>query len=540
MNERVRCTLAREALTLSNVNAFYGDSHILHGVGFSLTEGHVLALLGRNGAGKTTCISTIVGFLTPKEGDIRLFDEAIGGLSPERISRLGIGLVPQGRRIFPSLTVRENLIVARQRENAAAKPWNVERIFELFPRLQERHAQFAGTLSGGEQQMLAIGRALMGNPRVLLLDEPSEGLAPLIVAEVGRTIKRLKEEGQSIVLVEQNRKLALEVADQAVILNTGRCVFAGEASEITEELITQHLGVYHAHERSHRTEVKKMKVGVCGTGRMGASIAQRLIAVGHEVGVWNRDATKTKPLTDAGAKLYASPAALAGGCEAVYRPPNGLLKAELAGKLIIDMSTVRPDTMISVGSAVALKGAGFVECPVGGSTVPAREGKLFGLVGGTNADVARAMPLLEQLCRRIEHVGALGAGATMKLAVNLPLLVYWQALGEALTICKPLNLPAERLIDIPSDTAGAPAAMKGRGAIIAKVLGGAPLGGTAFGITAAKKDLATAVPFAASLHAELPVAKTALACFEEAEADGLGEAEATTVSVHWTRRKPRS
>jgi branched-chain amino acid transport system ATP-binding protein len=239
--------LAPEALALSNVHAFYGDSHILHGVGFSLKEGDVLALLGRNGAGKTTCISTIVGFLTPKEGDIRLFGEPIGGMSPERISRLGIGLVPQGRRIFPSLTVRENLIVARQREKAPAKRWNVARIFELFPRLQERHTQFAGTLSGGEQQMLAIGRALMGNPRVLLLDEPSEGLAPLIVAEVGRTIKRLKEEGQSIVLVEQNRKLALEVADQAVILNTGRCVFTGNAAAITEELITQHLGVYHAH-----------------------------------------------------------------------------------------------------------------------------------------------------------------------------------------------------------------------------------------------------------------------------------------------------
>jgi 3-hydroxyisobutyrate dehydrogenase len=296
-----------------------------------------------------------------------------------------------------------------------------------------------------------------------------------------------------------------------------------------------------------------MKVGVCGTGRMGAAIAQRLIAVGHEVGVWNRDATKTKPLVDDGAKAFASPAALAEGCdtvvvmllndaatEAVYRGANGLLTAKLADKLVIDMSTIRPDTMASVGNAVTQLGAAFVECPVGGSKVPAKEGKLFGLVGGTEADVARANPLLEQLCRRIEHVGPLGAGATLKLAVNLPLLVYWQALGESLTICKPLNLPAERLIDILSDTAGAPAAMKGRGAIIAKVLGGAPLGETAFGITAAKKDLATAVQFAASLHAELPVAKSALACFEEAEADGLGEADATTVSVHWTRRKPRS
>jgi 3-hydroxyisobutyrate dehydrogenase len=296
-----------------------------------------------------------------------------------------------------------------------------------------------------------------------------------------------------------------------------------------------------------------MKIGVCGTGRMGAAIAQRLIAVGHEVGVWNRDAKKTKPLTNAGAKLYGSPAELAGGCEAVvvmllndaateavYRGPNGLLKAELAGKLIIDMSTVRPDTMISVGSAVTQKSAGFVECPVGGSTVPAKEGKLFGLLGGPDADVARAMPLLEQMCRRIEHVGGLGAGATMKLAVNLPLLVYWQALGESLTICKPLNLPAERLIDILSDTAGAPAAMKGRGAVIAKVLGGAPLGETAFGISAAKKDLATAVQFAASIHAELPVAASALACFEEAEAAGLGDADATTVSVRWSQRPAKS
>src|ERR1700761_1564107 len=180
MNGRARCTLAREALTLSNVNAFYGDSHILHGVGFSLQEGHVLALLGRNGAGKTTCISAIAGFLTPKGGEIRLFGSAIEGMSPKRISHLGIGLVPQGRRIFPSLTVRENLIVARQRDKTTDKPWTLERIYEMFPRLRERHGQFAGTLSGGEQQMLAIGRALMGNPRVLLLDEPSEGLAPLI------------------------------------------------------------------------------------------------------------------------------------------------------------------------------------------------------------------------------------------------------------------------------------------------------------------------------------------------------------------------
>ena len=296
-----------------------------------------------------------------------------------------------------------------------------------------------------------------------------------------------------------------------------------------------------------------MKIGVCGTGRMGSSIAQRLMSVGHEVGVWNRNSAKTKLLTDAGARLFASPAELVDDCEvvvvmllndaateAVYRGPNGIMTSKLAGKLVIDMSTIRPDTMKSNGAAVLQQGAAFVESPVGGSTAPAKEGKLFGLVEGTKADVTRAMPLLEQMCRRIEHVGELGSGSMMKLAVNLPLLVYWQALGEALTICKPLNLPADRLIDILSDTAGTPTAMKGRGAAIAKVLGGAPLGETAFGISAAKKDLATAVQFARSIHAELPVAASALACFEEAEAAGLGEADATTVSVRWTQRKGKS
>jgi branched-chain amino acid transport system ATP-binding protein len=240
--------LASDALRLTGVQAFYGDSHILHGISFALQPGKVLALLGRNGSGKSTCISTIIGFLKPKAGEVRLFGEAIEGLSPERISHLGIGLVPQGRRIFPSLTVRENLRVAQQRRNKVSNPWDFDRIYDMFPRLAERHAQMAGTLSGGELQMLAIGRALMGNPRVLLLDEPSEGLAPLLVAEVGRTIRRLKEEGQSIVLVEQNLKLALDVADQAVILNTGHCVFEGPAEELVnnDAIISQNLGIFLA------------------------------------------------------------------------------------------------------------------------------------------------------------------------------------------------------------------------------------------------------------------------------------------------------
>lgn len=296
-----------------------------------------------------------------------------------------------------------------------------------------------------------------------------------------------------------------------------------------------------------------MKIGVCGTGRMGSAVAHRLMSVGHEVNVWNRNQTKTKPLVDAGAKLSLTPAALIEDCEAtvimllndaasetVYRDPHGILQAKLAGKLIIDMSTLRPDTMQAIGTAVTQKGGGFVESPVGGSTAPAKEGKLFALVGGENADVARARPILEQLCRRIEHIGALGSGAAMKLAVNLPLLVYWQALGESLTLCAPLNLAADRLIDILSDTAGAPTAMKGRGAVIAKVLGGAPPGPTAFSLSAARKDLATAVQFAAILNAQLPVAASALGCYEEAETAGLGDADATTISSRWPQRNGKS
>jgi branched-chain amino acid transport system ATP-binding protein len=235
-----------EALALSGVDALYGESHVLHGVSFSLNAGRVLALLGRNGAGKTTCMSAIIGFLPPRAGEIRLFGEAIGRLSPETISHRGVGFVPQGRRIFPSLTVQENLAVSRQKRKGVALAWTLERVIELFPRLKERLQQAAGSLSGGEQQMLAIGRALMGNPRVLLMDEPSEGLAPLIVAEVRRTIARLKEEGQSILLVEQNIKLALDLADEVVILNTGRVAFSGSAGQVRDDqaLITQHLGVF--------------------------------------------------------------------------------------------------------------------------------------------------------------------------------------------------------------------------------------------------------------------------------------------------------
>jgi len=235
--------LGTEALTLDGVDALYGESHVLHGVSFALGEGRVLALLGRNGAGKTTCMNTVIGFLPPRKGAVRLFGEEVACLAPDVISRKGIALVPQGRRIFPRLTVRENLVVAHQKRAAT---WTLERVFDLFPHLKERAEQDAGSLSGGEQQMLAIGRALMGNPRVLLMDEPSEGLAPLIVAEVGRTIARLKRQGQSILLVEQNIKLAFSLADDVVILNTGRVAFTGPVDAVRGNgaLITQHLGVF--------------------------------------------------------------------------------------------------------------------------------------------------------------------------------------------------------------------------------------------------------------------------------------------------------
>jgi branched-chain amino acid transport system ATP-binding protein len=237
--------LATDAFVLDAVHAHYGSSHVLHGVSLVLAEGCLLALLGRNGAGKSTTMLASAGLLPPTGGAIRLFGRPIEKLSPEAIAREGVRLVPQGRRIFPSLTVRENLLVAEQKR-AGPHEWSFERVYTLFPRLKERQRQTAGTLSGGEQQMLAIGRALMGNPKVLLMDEPSEGLAPLIVAEVGRAIRFLKDEGLSIILVEQNFQLALDLADEVVVVNTGSVAYAGSADAVRAqpELATRHLGVF--------------------------------------------------------------------------------------------------------------------------------------------------------------------------------------------------------------------------------------------------------------------------------------------------------
>ena len=236
------------ALGLHDIDAFYGDSHILEKVSFALGEGRLLGLLGRNGAGKSTCMNVVVGLLPARGGSVEVFGADITRLPPEAIAARGIALVPQGRRIFKSLTVRENLIVAARPPGPGSRhaPWTTDTVFGMFPRLAERKHQYAAHLSGGEQQMLAIGRALMANPRVLLMDEPSEGLAPQIVADVMATIRKLKESGLSIVLVEQNPRLVLDIADDIAILNSGRVAVTSTPADIERQSVdlTQHLGVY--------------------------------------------------------------------------------------------------------------------------------------------------------------------------------------------------------------------------------------------------------------------------------------------------------
>ena len=239
--------MANDALLLDDIDAFYGDSHVLHKVSLRLGPGRLLGLLGRNGAGKSTCMSVAVGWLPPRRGLVSVYGTSVGGRPPEMIAAQGVALVPQGRRVFRSLTVRENLAVAaRKSRNGGAAPWTLERVLETFPRLNERREQYAGHLSGGEQQMLAIGRALMSNPRVLLMDEPSEGLAPRIVLEVMATIRTLKQHGLSIVLVEQNPTLVFDVADDIVILNSGRVVVDATAEALKRDGadLHQHLGVF--------------------------------------------------------------------------------------------------------------------------------------------------------------------------------------------------------------------------------------------------------------------------------------------------------
>jgi branched-chain amino acid transport system ATP-binding protein len=229
-------------LEVREIHTYYGDSHILQGISFKVEKGKIVGLLGRNGMGKTTLIRSIVGFTPPRQGQVLFKERDITSWSSNRSINLGLGLVPQGRRVFPSLTVSENLIVADKRNGG---PWNLKRVMELFPRLGERRAIRAGKLSGGEQQMLAIARALMTNPELLLMDEPTEGLAPLLVREVGRIIENLKSQGLSILLVEQNLPLALRVSDEIHVLSRGRIVHSGlpQALWQNDEIKSKYLGL---------------------------------------------------------------------------------------------------------------------------------------------------------------------------------------------------------------------------------------------------------------------------------------------------------
>ncbi len=216
-------------LEVDAIHTYYGDSHVLYGVSLRIDPGEVVALLGRNGAGKTTVIRSIVGFTPPREGRILFDGEPVHGWPAHRVARRGVSLVPQGRRIFAPLTVRENLLIGARRQG-----WNLARIFALFPRLEERAEQAGGTLSGGEAQMLAIGRALLTNGRLLLMDEPSEGLAPIVVGEVGRILETLRGERLSILLVEQNYRLALAVADRVYVMNKGQIMWEGTPAALEE------------------------------------------------------------------------------------------------------------------------------------------------------------------------------------------------------------------------------------------------------------------------------------------------------------------
>jgi len=229
------------ALEVEGVHTYYGESHVLQGVSLRVDPGEVLAILGRNGMGKTTLIRTIIGFTPPREGRVLYEGTEITRLPPFRMVALGMALVPQGRRVFPSLSVRENLDVARR----GAGRWSLEQVYALFPRLRDRAGNRANKLSGGEQQMLAIGRALMSNPDLLLMDEPTEGLAPLLVREVGRVITELKRSGLSILLVEQNLALALSVADRVHVLSRGQIVHTGTPAELmgNDDVKTRYLGV---------------------------------------------------------------------------------------------------------------------------------------------------------------------------------------------------------------------------------------------------------------------------------------------------------
>jgi 3-hydroxyisobutyrate dehydrogenase len=292
-----------------------------------------------------------------------------------------------------------------------------------------------------------------------------------------------------------------------------------------------------------------MEIGLAGLGRMGAAIAARLIEVGYKLTVWNRSPEKAKPLEAAGAALARSPRELAekveavitiltdaAAIEAVYGGPSGLLFGKVNGKLFIEMSTLPPQTETDLAGRVRAKGGAFVECPVGGTVGPARQGKLIGLMGAEDDDAARAKPILEQLCRRLEHVGPVGNGAVMKLAINLPLMVYWQALGEALALSRKVGLDPNRLMDLFADTSGGTNAIKMRGPAVAAMLKGGDPGPVGFPIDGGLKDLRVMLAEGKARGLELPLVERTLACFERASRDGWGGRDGASLPVYWTQK----
>lgn len=291
-----------------------------------------------------------------------------------------------------------------------------------------------------------------------------------------------------------------------------------------------------------------MKIAILGTGRMGSAMAERLLDLGHHLTVWNRTAGKSQKLLDRGALWADTPEQAVADSEVIlsvltdaqaieqtYAGPAGVLRAAVAGKLFIDMSTVRPLTQQKLGQQLKAAKAHFVECPVGGTVPPARDGKLFGLAGGSDEDFALAKPVLDQLCRRVEHVGAIGAGASIKLAINLPLLVYWQALGEALALASPAGLSPEAVMDILSDTSGTPAIMSLLRPAVVKALQGENSGHTNFNIDSIRKDLRTMVEEGTALGYPLPTVQSALGAFDRASADGLGHSDGTQLAAWWLK-----
>lgn len=288
------------------------------------------------------------------------------------------------------------------------------------------------------------------------------------------------------------------------------------------------------------------RIGVAGLGRMGGAIAERLLELGHTVIVWNRTPEKLAPLVQAGAIAAATPATLAreaeiiltiltdaAAMERVHGGPDGTIAGGLVGRTLLEMSTVRPQVQVALAARVRDAGGAYVECPVGGTTGPARTGKLIGLVGGEAADVERVRPLLDQLCRRVEHVGPVGAGASMKLAINLPLMVFYQAFGEALTLCRHLGHDPARLVDLFADTSGGPNALRARGPAIALALSGGDPQPRTFDVELIRKDLRTMLEEARAGGADLPLAARVLEVYDGASAEGWGERDAAALPSYW-------